>query len=42
LEEIKKVLKKICKEECDYTKPKFCGDCDCRYGQILTKVNEVL
>jgi len=42
LEEIKNVLKEICKEECDYTKPKFCGDCDCRYGQILNKINEVL
>lgn len=42
LEEIKNVLKEVCKEECDYTKPKFCGDCDCRYGQILTKINEVL
>lgn len=38
LEKIKKDLKEICKEECDYTKPKFCGDCDCRYGQILNKI----
>lgn len=42
LEEIKNDLKEVCKEECDYTKPKFCGDCDCRYGQILNKINEVL
>lgn len=42
LEEIKNVLKEVCKEECDYTKPKFCGDCDCRYGQILNKINEIL
>ena len=42
LEEIKNDLKEVCKEECDYTKPKFCGDCDCRYGQILDKINEVL
>jgi len=42
LEEIKNDLKEVCKEECDYTKAKFCGDCDCRYGQILNKINEVL
>lgn len=42
LEEVKNVLKEICKEECDYTKTKFCGDCDCRYGQILNKIEEVL
>jgi DNA repair exonuclease SbcCD ATPase subunit len=42
LEEIRNDLKEVCKEECDYTKPKFCGDCDCRYGQILTRINEVL
>lgn len=42
LEEIRNDLKEVCKEECDYTKPKFCGDCDCRYGQILNKINEVL
>ena len=42
LEEIRNDLKEVCKEECDYTKPNFCGDCDCRYGQILNKINEVL
>ena len=42
LEEIRNDLKEVCKEECDYAKPKFCGDCDCRYGQILNKINEVL
>lgn len=42
LEKIRNDLKEVCKEECDYTKPKFCGDCDCRYGQILNKINEAL
>ena len=41
LAEIKEILKEICMEECSFdwnkTSKKHCGDCDCRYGQILQK-----
>ena len=42
--EIKEMLKEICMEECSFdwnkTSKKHCGDCDCRYGQILQKISE--
>lgn len=45
LTEIKEMLKEICMEECSFdwnkTSKKHCGDCDCRYGQILQKISEV-
>lgn len=45
LAEIKEMLKEICMEECSFdwnkTSKKHCGDCDCRYGQILQKISEV-
>ena len=45
LTEIKEMLKEICMEECLFdwnkTSKKHCGDCDCRYGQILQKISEV-
>lgn len=38
------MLKEICMEECSFdwnkTSKKHCGDCDCRYGQILQKISE--
>lgn len=44
LTEIKEMLKEICMEECSFdwnkTSKKHCGDCDCRYGQILQKISE--
>jgi predicted RNase H-like nuclease (RuvC/YqgF family) len=44
LTEIKEMLKEICMEECLFdwnkTSKKHCGDCDCRYGQILQKISE--
>lgn len=44
LAEIKEMLKEICMEECSFdwnkTSKKHCGDCDCRYGQILQKISE--
>lgn len=44
LAEIKQMLKEICMEECSFdwnkTSKKHCGDCDCRYGQILQKISE--
>ena len=44
LTEIKEMLKEICMEECLFdwnkTNKKHCGDCDCRYGQILQKISE--
>ena len=42
LQEIKKYIAKICKEECGYVQKKKCPDSDCRYGQILDKINEVI
>jgi DNA-binding Lrp family transcriptional regulator len=45
LTEIREMLKEICMEECLFdwnkTNKKHCGDCDCRYGQILQKISEV-
>ena len=44
LAEIKEMLKEICMEECSFdwnkTSKKHCGDCDCRYGQILQKIKQ--
>ena len=44
LTDIKEMLKEICMEECSFdwnkTSKKHCGDCDCRYGQILQKIRE--
>ena len=44
LTDIKEMLKDICMEECSFdwnkTSKKHCGDCDCRYGQILQKISK--
>ena len=44
LTDIKEMLKEICMEECSFdlnkTSKKYCGDYDCRYGQILQKISE--
>lgn len=42
LQEIKRYIAVICKEECGYVQQKRCLDADCRYGQILAKINEVI
>lgn len=45
LTKIKEMLKEVCMEECSFnwnkTSKKHCGDCDCRYGQILQIISEV-
>lgn len=38
LQEIKKYIAKICKEECGYVQKKRCLDCDCRFGAILDQI----
>ncbi len=42
--EIKELLKDICIEECCFdwnkTNKKHCGDCDCRFMQLLEKISE--
>ena len=44
LTEIKELLKDICIEECCFdwnkTNKKHCGDCDCRFMQLLEKISE--
>lgn len=44
LQEIKEILKEICIEECLFdwnkTNKKHCGDCDCRFMQLLEKISE--
>lgn len=40
LENAKKYIRNVCKEECGYTKKTFCGDCDCRYGNIFDIINK--
>lgn len=40
LQEIKKYIAKICKEECGYVQKKRCPDCDCRYGAILDLITK--
>lgn len=40
LQEIKKYIAKICKEECGYVQKKRCPDCDCRYGVILDLITK--
>ena len=44
LTEIKDMLKEICMEECLFdwnkTSKKHCGDCDCRFMQLLEKISE--
>ena len=44
LTEIKEMLKEICIEECLFdwnkTNKKHCGDCDCRFMQLLEKISE--
>ena len=40
LQEIKKYIAKICKEECEYVQKKRCPDCDCRYGAILDLITK--
>lgn len=40
LQEIKKYIAKICKEECGYVQKKRCLDCDCRYGAILDLITK--
>ena len=42
LQEIKRYIAVICKEECGYVQQKRCLDSDCRYGQILDKINSVI
>lgn len=41
LQEIKKYIAKICKEECGYVQKKRCPDCDCRFGAILDLITKV-
>lgn len=40
LQEIKKYIAKICKEECGYVQKKRCPDCDCRFGAILDLITK--
>lgn len=40
LQEIKKYIAKICKEECGYVQKKRCPDCDCRYGAIIDLITK--
>ena len=40
LQEIKKYIANICKEECGYVQKKRCPDCDCRYGAILDLITK--
>ena len=40
LQEIKKYIAKICKEDCGHVQKKRCPDCDCRYGAILDLITE--
>lgn len=40
LQEIKKYIAKICKEECGYVQKKRCLDCDCRFGAILDLITK--
>lgn len=40
LQEIKKYIAKICKEECGYVQKKRCPDCDCRFGTILDLITK--
>ena len=40
LQEIKKYIAKVCKEECGYVQKKRCLDCDCRFGAILDLITK--
>lgn len=40
LQEIKKYIAKICKEDCGYIEKKRCLDCDCRFGAILDLITK--
>lgn len=41
LQEIKRYIAEICKEECGYVQKKRCLDCDCRFGAILDLITKL-